>query len=527
MGKLVKNSAFSQFNCFRPSVITNKYTSELVTVKCGHCEACNLAKSDARVGRLERVREVAKCTFFGTLTYADDFLPVMSFDNLNGSVNGTFFVKKVFADSYYVRKKSHSNNFVSLFDSENLFDIDFEHLNSKELELLRIGYHRVGRSDFHPFQFGYLRKADLQKFFKRLRYYLNNITDANLYYFACGEYGPQSLRPHYHFVISFNEILSYEEILACVSCSWQFGRVDLQSVQSSATCYVSGYLTSTQNLPSFLQNSKVRPFFLQSLEASFIESCSPTDDKEWFVSRAHERVVESRGKYLVSPLPSSFVRCNYPLPSRLGNKSYEELRSVFKFYLSDCNYYPFQKRDSKNNIVLDEFKYISNDELCRLCNLPIDNISSDTVIPRFYYHNYLWFKKVKSLAVERGCSVSAVLHDIVDWYNDEELYKLKRFYSTMETFNSPFDVVTNLIQYPQIFSAFRCCASFNQLPDYLRKSFDLQGLKSYLYDEDGNLKVDVTELYKMDGFVHFKSFVLEETFERVKTKGANDAYNLI
>lgn len=39
-----------------------------------------------------------------------------------------------------------------------------------------------------------LRKKHLQDFMKRLRF----STDAKLRYYACGEYGTTSLRPHYH-----------------------------------------------------------------------------------------------------------------------------------------------------------------------------------------------------------------------------------------------------------------------------------------------------------------------------------------
>ena len=42
-------------------------------------------------------------------------------------------------------------------------------------------------------------KADLQKFFKRLRRHLEYRDDPRpVSYFACGEYGDQNLRPHYH-----------------------------------------------------------------------------------------------------------------------------------------------------------------------------------------------------------------------------------------------------------------------------------------------------------------------------------------
>lgn len=43
-----------------------------------------------------------------------------------------------------------------------------------------------------------LRKSDLQKFFKRFRKFL---VDRKILYFACGEYGDATARPHYHALI--------------------------------------------------------------------------------------------------------------------------------------------------------------------------------------------------------------------------------------------------------------------------------------------------------------------------------------
>jgi len=57
-----------------------------------------------------------------------------------------------------------------------------------------------------------LRKADLQKFFKRLRKALG---DRTIKYFACGEYGDKTERLHYHSIIfglSLKDIEATEDI---------------------------------------------------------------------------------------------------------------------------------------------------------------------------------------------------------------------------------------------------------------------------------------------------------------------------
>lgn len=91
---------------------------------------------------------------------------------------------------------------------------------------------------------GSLVKKDLQKFFKRLR---SNM-DHSIKYFACGEYGSETLRPHYHAIL-FGVSLKANDRLKVMQawsyCDWNeptirdrsFGLVEDHSIQ-----YVAGYI---------------------------------------------------------------------------------------------------------------------------------------------------------------------------------------------------------------------------------------------------------------------------------------------
>ena len=48
----------------------------------------------------------------------------------------------------------------------------------------------------------YLRKRDLQLFIKNLRSYL---PEYEIRYFASGEYGPETFRPHFHLLLYVND----------------------------------------------------------------------------------------------------------------------------------------------------------------------------------------------------------------------------------------------------------------------------------------------------------------------------------
>lgn len=104
-------------------------------------------------------------------------------------------------------------------------------------------------SPVHP-----LVKRDLQLFMKRLR---KAFPDQHIRYFACGEYGPKNLRPHYH-IILFNLKLSDLKLLykndqafryytsESISKLWPNGFHILTSVNWSTCAYVARYVVKKQ-----------------------------------------------------------------------------------------------------------------------------------------------------------------------------------------------------------------------------------------------------------------------------------------
>lgn len=96
-----------------------------------------------------------------------------------------------------------------------------------------------------------LYKKDLQDFFKRLRY---EFPDDKIRYFACGEYGDTTKRPHYHAIIyglhlndlkyyklsNLNEIYYNSEKLNSI---WKRGYVVVGDVTWQSCAYVARYVT--------------------------------------------------------------------------------------------------------------------------------------------------------------------------------------------------------------------------------------------------------------------------------------------
>ncbi|QXP07847.1 MAG: replication initiator protein [Arizlama microvirus] len=121
-------------------------------------------------------------------------------------------------------------------------------------------------NDFDPHN-QTLKKSDLQKFFKRLRHNLGN---RKIKYFATGDYGEKTFRPHYHLII-FGMSNKREDLDIIKSswplCNWAnlgqspFGTVTKQSIQY-CVAYIEKIITGKWG--PYEYNQKETPFHIMS-----------------------------------------------------------------------------------------------------------------------------------------------------------------------------------------------------------------------------------------------------------------------
>lgn len=81
----------------------------------------------------------------------------------------------------------------------------------------------------------FLCRADLTRFIKRLR----KLVD--LRYFACGEYGSQGNRPHYHLITWFDELIDFDRMNDLLSKTWKFGFYTCKPANKDNMRYVAKY----------------------------------------------------------------------------------------------------------------------------------------------------------------------------------------------------------------------------------------------------------------------------------------------
>ena len=114
-----------------------------------------------------------------------------------------------------------------------------------------------------------LYKKDVQRYIESInkrysRYCLKNYGKTKkLRYAYCGEYGPTSFRPHYHFVFWFESFSDAQYMAKCINSLWFFGNCDTQFAKRQGTCgYVGGYINGHTFLPNLLKDfSEFKPFF--------------------------------------------------------------------------------------------------------------------------------------------------------------------------------------------------------------------------------------------------------------------------
>lgn len=105
-----------------------------------------------------------------------------------------------------------------------------------------------------------LRKRDLQLFFKRYRKWHDNFSSmpsVPVSYYAVGEYGGKTLRPHYH-IIGFNfDVTGIER-------AWKNGSVHFGTVTGASVGYTLKYISKPSKIPLHVNDDRQREFALMS-----------------------------------------------------------------------------------------------------------------------------------------------------------------------------------------------------------------------------------------------------------------------
>lgn len=113
-----------------------------------------------------------------------------------------------------------------------------------------------------------LNKKDIQDFIKRLRQWQKNDA-SSIKYYAVGEYGGQTLRPHYHIII-FNADINFIEKSWSICTNKKLktfskiGNIHYGSLTEASVGYTLKYISKAKQIPLHSNDDRVPEFSLMS-----------------------------------------------------------------------------------------------------------------------------------------------------------------------------------------------------------------------------------------------------------------------
>ena len=427
-------------HCQHRSFITNRYTGARIAVDCGQCDYCIHKRAQKASMRVKTAGSAFKYSYFVTLTYDNEHVPLMACKVLHSDYNDALGI----SGDIHFGHEYHKYIPVSEYqcdDNSTLRHIFFEQVQGtvpydreiKEyapvkdnwflsMDAIRSFIYKTqsvdktdypaseqyGRDNLIPF----LNYVDIQNYIKRLRKHLFQKLGSyeTLHFYAVGEYGPVHFRPHYHILLFTNSEKVSKVLRYCHDKSWKLGRSDFQIARGGASSYVSSYVNSLSSAPLLYRSCRAfRPRSRASLGffekgCDFVEGEEPYAQIEQKIdSVVNGRVYNFSGLSIRSTPPMSYIRTLLPRFSSARNDDSiaiaRVLRAVhstpkriarygFIDYKQDSvlslvrTYYQYLKA---NPILTDDDKIILHSARCltRFCNSSSD-VDIESYINKLY-----------------------------------------------------------------------------------------------------------------------------------------------
>ncbi|QCQ85017.1 replication initiator protein [Blackfly microvirus SF02] len=113
---------------------------------------------------------------------------------------------------------------------------------------------KLPEDSFTKNKFLTLNKRHVQLFFKKLRFAHGQ---SQIKYYAVGEYGTKSWRPHYH-------ILLFNADLRLVQPAWEYGAIHYGEITDASIGYCLKYMTKEGKIPQHQNDDRQKEFSLMS-----------------------------------------------------------------------------------------------------------------------------------------------------------------------------------------------------------------------------------------------------------------------
>lgn len=215
-------------------------------VPCGTCPPCRKGRVDDWVFRLQYEERRSISAYFVTLTYDNAHVPI--------TPNGYLTL---------YRKDPAPKKYVD--------DLTKPYFDKKGKKRYKKKVNPTWK-EFDRLNPGYLRK-DIPSFVKRLRKTQRDKSN-RIKYYACGEYGTDNFRPHYH-LIMFNvdtlvipigeDSKGYKKYHSpSMAKAWPFGKIDIGTVSADSIAYTCKYMHKPGRIPAHKNDDRLKEFSIMS-----------------------------------------------------------------------------------------------------------------------------------------------------------------------------------------------------------------------------------------------------------------------
>lgn len=248
--------------CLNPitrKVVDSAGHSRVITHPCGKCLECVQQLQNDWANRMCDEFKLWKHAYFGTFTYGNSCIPYV--DVVPSDLPEDKF-------SYLCDAIQNLPISSSLVKARNRQDLFSDYLTPKSI------YNKLS------FRVPYVSKYHIQCFIKRVRIdYERKYNEPLVFkYFICSEYGPCTLRPHYHAIFFSN--VCWERFAPFIYKHWYMGAIrgfhelELRNGTISDACaYVAKYCVKPQEFENPYVNAGLipRPFRLMSKGIGAVE----------------------------------------------------------------------------------------------------------------------------------------------------------------------------------------------------------------------------------------------------------------
>lgn len=320
-------------------------------VPCGRCFVCRQNHGKVHAQQLSLEENHYKYCYFVTLTYNETNVPRYQYTHVLNEETNKVEVNFVPLFKRY-HKRYHTELPIETLNDSVPLGTSFDDLDNS---YKRYTFHRhlyennYSQTSFHhvPDTIDLLYPQDLKLFLYGFKNLLRTKYNTTFRYYAVGEYGTQSLRPHWHLLLFFNSSELARDMEICVNNGtqsrpsqvasivlplWQYGIIETVRTDKSASSYVTKYVNRPSDFPKILEWLSAP----KSYHSVHLGQILPKEViKENFLQRNFAYFdnipsYDSKGNYYSYAFWRSCYASYFPKPSFIDGYSVMDISTLFR-----------------------------------------------------------------------------------------------------------------------------------------------------------------------------------------------------